>query len=546
MVISGSIAMGKRGLRIDDTFFDERYQHWQLPKARTLPQHVIATITSLPTPSGFGLDEAFNLLPYQRTLIKHLYKQKNGKRVVKHAVVSVARGNGKTGLACMLLLYELLTRRMGELYIAASSKAQAGRTFQEMVRVISMVRPLAEKIHILNHTKELRNTSNGTFFKVLSSDSGRTLGLAPSFAVIDEMAAHKDATLYDSLKTAMGKKPNSQIIVTSTVSSTTQTGNPFDQLIEYAQHNQSPTFYSYVRSAPKNIDPFSMAAIRAANPAIGYLKHKDDLIDEARMAKTVAGREQAYRAYILNQRVTVQSTTEETWLDPKTIADLQAPVALPEYHGRDAVIGIDASSTRDLTAIATLILPTDEDNKHTLFVHSFLPRFALQEIKNQNLAQWHKDGHISIPDASERAIDQQVLYDYIIKQHNEFNVRGVGYDPWMLARLEVECGKQLTKAQVKAFAPVRQGFYTMSPLLKSAEALIFTGKLRVAQNPCLIWQLHNCIVDRDAAGNRKITRARCKDKVDAVMAFLCALAMANKQPSKPKQTFGTFQFTIGG
>lgn len=534
--------MGLRGKQVD-TRFDPAYDDWELPPFTSLAQHVIDTVVSLPCPSGHGLGAPFQLLSYQTTIIRRVYAtDRRGNRKIKEALVSVPRGNGKTGLVVMLLLYELLTRKAGELYAAAASREQAARTHQEMARVIVQVKPLYDLITIGSYKKELHNRKTGTIFKALASDAGTVLGLAPSMACVDEVAAHKNSNLFDAIKTAMGKSPNTLLITTSTQAPESKTGNPMTQLVDYAKHNKSRSFYSYIKSAPMQLNPFTKKAIQLANPALGKLRMLDDLMEQATLAKHMKGRENAYRAFILNQPV--DATHEDQWLDPQLIVDASKHVQMKDYHGRQACLGVDASSTRDLTAVAVLILPNESDKKHTLFVKSFAPLATVKAIKNQNYTVWQKQGLLEIADT--RAIDLQVIYQHILDLHNQFNVIGVGYDPWNLARIKEDCKRLgLAQRQVDNFHMVRQGYYTMSPLIKHAEHLVFNNDMRFAHNPCLVWQFHNAIITRDPAANRKITREKCVDKVDAILAWLCALQVAIKQPEKPKPDYTNMFFTVG-
>lgn len=69
-----------------------------------LYKSVINFINALPTPDG----KPFQLLPWQKTFIKNVFKTRRGKRVVRTAVLSCGRKNGKTGLASNIVLAYLV------------------------------------------------------------------------------------------------------------------------------------------------------------------------------------------------------------------------------------------------------------------------------------------------------------------------------------------------------------------------------------------------------------------------------------------------------
>src|SRR5699024_4079030 len=58
----------------------------------------------LKVPKGKGAGTPFRLRPWQRNLVKEMYPP-TGKRP-RQGVVSMPRGNGKSGLAAALALYE--------------------------------------------------------------------------------------------------------------------------------------------------------------------------------------------------------------------------------------------------------------------------------------------------------------------------------------------------------------------------------------------------------------------------------------------------------
>jgi terminase large subunit-like protein len=86
-------------------------------------------IESLPVTAGPLAGTLFNLRPWQRKFIKAIYAtDKRGKRLVRTAVLSMGRGNGKTTLAAMLALCHLAgpeAESRGEVYSAANDRFQA-------------------------------------------------------------------------------------------------------------------------------------------------------------------------------------------------------------------------------------------------------------------------------------------------------------------------------------------------------------------------------------------------------------------------------------
>jgi phage terminase large subunit-like protein len=59
---------------------------------------VIRFIETLTVPSGMGQGKRFKLAPWQKRFIRDIYEpHRMGRRVVRRAILSIARKNGKNG-----------------------------------------------------------------------------------------------------------------------------------------------------------------------------------------------------------------------------------------------------------------------------------------------------------------------------------------------------------------------------------------------------------------------------------------------------------------
>src|SRR5262245_13119523 len=160
---------------------------------------VIAFIETLPVTSGPLAGSLFKLRPWQKRFIRAVYKtDKGGSRIVRTAVLSMGRGNGKTTLAAALALSHLVgpeAESRGEVCSAANDRFQAGRIHAEMTAIIERVPWLARRVTIRRFTKELEDIGaggTGSAYCALSSDAPRTHGLASSFIVYDELGQTAD------------------------------------------------------------------------------------------------------------------------------------------------------------------------------------------------------------------------------------------------------------------------------------------------------------------------------------------------------------------
>ncbi|MGA7533619.1 MAG: terminase large subunit, partial [Pseudolabrys sp.] len=171
-------------------------------------ERVICFIETLPVTAGPLAGTTLRLRPWQKKFIRAVYRtDKTGNRLIRTAVLSVARKNGKTQLAAALCLCALSGPEQeprGECYSVACTRFQAGRVFSEMVAIITRVPWLNARINIVRFRKELEDMENGSTFAVLAADVAPVHGLSPSFVCYDELAQVPSRALYDALGTALG------------------------------------------------------------------------------------------------------------------------------------------------------------------------------------------------------------------------------------------------------------------------------------------------------------------------------------------------------
>jgi phage terminase large subunit-like protein len=122
---------------------------------------VVAFVESLPVSSDPLAGTLFKLRPWQRKFIKAVYAtDRQCRRIVRTAVLSMGRGNGKTTLAAMLGLCHLAgpeSESRGEVYSAANDRFQAGRIHAEMAAIVERVPWLDDRVTVKRFTKEFED-----------------------------------------------------------------------------------------------------------------------------------------------------------------------------------------------------------------------------------------------------------------------------------------------------------------------------------------------------------------------------------------------------
>jgi phage terminase large subunit-like protein len=153
-------------------------------KQRSRVDCVIAFLESLPITKGILVGSKMKLLPGQSRFLQAIYGNltDDNRRIVRLAIKSEPRGNGKTGLLAGLALCHLLgpeSEPRGEVYSCAYNKLQAALIFAEMKAIIEAMPELYERVNMQRYGKVIEVESGkgeGSIFESLSADDKRAHG----------------------------------------------------------------------------------------------------------------------------------------------------------------------------------------------------------------------------------------------------------------------------------------------------------------------------------------------------------------------------------
>jgi phage terminase large subunit-like protein len=473
------------------------------------------------------------LRPWQERFITAVYRcDRQGNRLVRTAVLSVGRKNGKTQLAAALCLAHLSgpeSELRGECYSVACTKDQAGRVFNEMVAIITVTPWLRDRINIIRFRRELEDMVNGSTFRVLSADVAPVHGLSPSFVCYDELAQVPNRQLYDALSTALGGRAQPLMLVISTQAATDIA--PMSELIDYGLRIErgeikDAGFHLTLYTAPPESDPWSPTTWKLANPALGDFRSLADVKRLALQAQRMPASAMSFRNYILNQRVDTSGPFLNMMLWEANSAN---EYDLRDLQGRPCYAALDLGATRDMTALVLVF--ADGDGGFDVIPFCWLPGETLQEREDEDnmpYRLWAQDGYLlTFPG---RATDPKAVAMKIAELHGMCNIEALAFDRWRIEDIKREldaigCGVELV--------PFGQGFKDLSPALDVLERLVEQGKLRHDGHPVLKMAAANCRVEMDAAGNRKLSKRRSTDRIDPIVATCMAIGVA----ARPEPAF---------
>jgi phage terminase large subunit-like protein len=515
--------MGRRGIgaRPKEVEPPKRINPWDAP-GLTRAERVIAFLEDLTVTSGADAGKKLILRPWQKLFIRRVYRTSGARdlRVVRTAVLSLARKNGKTQLAAGLALCHLSgpeAEGRGEVYACANDRFQAGKIYNEMEAIVLHHSWLTARINISSFKKEMTDVFNGSIYCTLTSEAKTKMGLSPSFVVYDELGQSTSRELYDAMDSAMGARKEPLLLVISTQAA--DSFAPLSHLIDYGIKINSgeikdPAFHLTLYTAPEDADPWSAETWELANPALGDFRSMEDVKRLARQAQRMPTQENAFRNLILNQRV----AAEARFMEPSAWRACGLEPMIP--HGAHVWAGLDIGSTRDLTAL--VIAWCDNDGNWHVKCWVWVPGNLKERSEEDGVPYdvWEKQGIVI---SSGVATDPRVVARKVAEVNGINPIDGLAFDRWRIAELKRELD------QIGCHVPLvehGQGYKDMTPAVDIVERFVVQQKLRHGLNPVLTMCANNAVVIRDPAGGRKFDKSNTKyrSRIDVLVAMAMALS----------------------
>ena len=288
--------------------------------------------SNLLIPNGERAGKPFTLLPFQRRFITEAMKPKSHT-----SVLSCGRGNAKTTLSSAIAVAFISTESRRQV-VLASVDLDSARECYNQAQLIGEDADL--DIKWTPSKREAKHNKTGSTIKILSSDKARGLTIRPSLVIADELSAwSENNNLLGLLKTAVGKTRGGKIIAISTRG-------------QYGGANQLERFIStadvrHIYSTGKDTNPFSLKALKEANPGLGKILPLENI---KRAQKEARGNPEAlrfFRGQYLNQPTDINAQDE-----PLIEFEEWQKCLVPETDTKGAeVVGLDLGGSKSFTAV---------------------------------------------------------------------------------------------------------------------------------------------------------------------------------------------------
>ena len=288
------------------------------------------------------------LLKWQEFVLTDMLRvDKKSQFIRKTNLLLVARQNGKTHLARMLILAHLLRWDSKNILIMSSNRSMALDTFRQVAQVLETndaLKGFVKQIRYANGTESIEML-DGTRLDVVAATRDGSRGRTADFLYIDELREITEEGYRAAIPTTRAR-PNAQTLLTSNA------GDAFSIVLndmrERALENPPKSFGFYEYSAPQYAKVTDRKAWAQANPAMGYT------ISEEALEESVATSPiENTRTELLCQWI----ASLQSPFPPNSIEDC-SDATLQMSAGAYTVFAFDKSpSSRDAALVAGQILP---------------------------------------------------------------------------------------------------------------------------------------------------------------------------------------------
>jgi phage terminase large subunit-like protein len=208
--------------------------------------------------------------------------------------------------------------------------------------------------------------------------------------------------------------------------------------------------------------------------------------------------------------------------------------SLELLRGRPCFGGLDLSATTDVTALAWVFPPEQDDGLWHVLSRYFVPEENLRKRAERDRVPydlWTRQGFIEA--TSGNVVDYSAIEQRILADSALFQVKEIAYDPWNATHIALRL-----QDEGAAMVEFRQGFRSMAAPTRELEKLIVSRKLAHGGNPVTRWMAANVAVAQDPAGNLKPAKDKSTERIDGIVATIMAIGRAmvvQEQPQPPYQ-----------
>lgn len=488
----------------------------------TLGHAVADFFTCFRHTKGPRAGDPFTFEPWQRSFVDEFYRvDRAGRRVYRHGILGIPRGNGKSPLAAGFGLFELVSRPDSpDVFCAAGSRDQArtvfnfARSFAESDGLRDALTPGKSAIHY---------EANRGAFRILSAKGSLQHGLSVSAAIADELHAfttREQEELWTALFTALHKRVDAFALVCTTAGYDKQSllGRMYDDALKLPSETREQGALTIARDEENGVllwwyglpkgtavddSEAFWAAMRRANPA--------SWVDVDRDLRRQFHSPGMSELDVLRLHGNVWTKTRDAWLPAGVWSQLGTATPIPD--GAEICVGVDVGLVHDSTAVAWA---------HRLEDGRVAVRARVWSARDETIAdRYVADGRISLSTIESFITDELA---------SRYAIRELVFDPRFFER----SSEDLARAGLTV-APLHQSSATMADAYQAFYAAAREGKVSHTGDPVLAAHVEATGAELTERG-WKVRKLREGHKIDACVAAVMAHSRAARhQPKRPNR-----------
>jgi phage terminase large subunit-like protein len=505
--------------------------------------------------------QLFTLFDWQRPIISDVYGTVNsrGLRQYRYVYLEVPKKNGKSEIVAALGLFHVFADHEinGQVYGCAGDKEQATLVFDVAVEMIDQIPALKKRAKLNLSTKMITDRVSGTFYKAVSAEAYTKHGLNLSACIFDELHVQPNRDLFDVMTKGAGDarlQPIWWLITTAgddpdRVSIGWEVHEKAENILRARKAKDKekdittwyPVIYSY-----QGEDIYNEKNWKIANPSLGKTFDTEKIREAAMEAKLSPADERLFRWLRLNQWVTTKLTG---WLpvdlfDATTAKDWTRADLL----GKDCYLGLDLSSTTDLSALCSVFPPQKSQRDWRVIWDCWVPEDNMKErIRHDKVPYdaWAAEGWIYPTPGN--VIDYDLIEKRILECKELYKILEVDADKtfagMLLQRLQQQGVECVDIPQT--YAQLTDPMNYIEILLRSKQTIKVNGQpveipmLTHEPNPVARWCFGNTSIHKNGNAQIKFVKeskgrgvVRTK-RIDLTAAWVFATSRAKFYATRP-------------
>lgn len=495
--------------------------------------------------------EPTKLMPWQEFIMAMLigWRNDDGGKRFSRAIVSVARGQGKTYLMAIITAYSYLIESLG---LSNQDYLVSSINYKQTSKILGYIKSMLAKITTIEPFKTLIKDS-GLDTRTLSSQADQVTmsktnnklraisheaGQYDSFhfttAIFDEIGEIKTRQKISKIVSGQVKVRNKQFIQISTAyPDPTVPFHDDERMIQQAMEQDylrdADTYLGLIWSQDNLDETYKPDMWVKSNPLLDLPSQREVLLNgltDKRDSDALSG--------TLND---FQNKNLNLWLEQSADSFLKLPdveraiISSFSFDDRQVYIGFDYSMFSDNTALAFVFPYRDNNGKPRWFIyqHSFIPwqkagsieaKEKQDGINYRNLAQ---KGFCTISSHPQGLINDEQVYQWLLNfvERHRLEVVFFGYDAWGLTptikQLELNSGWPLQA--------IRQRTSELKDPTKFLQTMFVEGSVDRFDDRIMEKALLNAEIYEDKIGIQ-VDKAKATLKIDVVDALIDALFQA--------------------